>query len=70
MNNHEERIKALEEKVKYLESKQRMPWDTLPTDYYKGCRVCGIGKDGGVVGYVCYRSDCPTRITVGGIQNV
>ena len=70
MNNHEERIKALEEKVKYLESKQRMPWDTLPTDYYKGCRVCGIGKDGGVVGYVCYRSDCPTQITVGGIQNV
>ena len=64
MNNLEERIKALEEKVKYLESKQRMPWDTLPTDYYKGCRVCGIGKDGGAVGYVCPRTDCPTRITV------
>ena len=70
MNNHEERIKALEEKVKRLENMQLKPWDTLPTDYYKGCRVCGIGKDGGVVGYVCYRSDCPTRITVGGIQNV
>jgi hypothetical protein len=70
MNDHEERIKALEEKVKYLERMQQNSWGTLPTDYYKGCRVCGIGKDGGVVGYVCYRSDCPTRITVGGIQNV
>jgi hypothetical protein len=67
MNNHEERIKALEEKVKLLETRQPMP---SYEPYFKGCRVCGIGKDGGVMGYVCYRTDCPTRITVGGIQNV
>jgi len=64
MNNHEERIKTLEEKVKYLESMQQNLWNPLPTDYYKGCRVCGMGKDTGVMGYVCPRTDCPTRITV------
>jgi hypothetical protein len=28
-----------------------------------GCRVCGIGKNGEIMGYVCPRTDCPTRIT-------
>lgn len=32
----------------------------------RGCRVCGIGANGETVGYVCYRDDCPTRITCGG----
>jgi hypothetical protein len=31
--------------------------------YPNGCRVCGIGGDGVAYGYVCNRSDCPTRIT-------
>lgn len=31
--------------------------------YYKGCPVCGSGSDGKAIGYVCYRSDCPIRIT-------
>ena len=31
-----------------------------------GCLVCGIGADGKAYGYVCPRSDCPTRVTCGG----
>lgn len=40
--------------------------ETLPDSpwaYNKGCRVCGIGADGSPIGYVCSRTDCPTRIT-------
>lgn len=29
----------------------------------RGCRVCGIGSKGEPLGYVCPRTDCPTRIT-------
>jgi hypothetical protein len=29
----------------------------------RGCHVCGIGANGEVMGYVCSRSDCPTRIS-------
>jgi len=32
----------------------------------RGCEVCGLGKNGEVTGYVCQRSDCPTRVTCGG----
>lgn len=28
-----------------------------------GCRVCGMGKNGEAMGYVCPRSDCPTRVS-------
>lgn len=38
----------------------------LPETLKRGCRVCGIGADGKAYGYVCSRSDCPTRITCGG----
>lgn len=31
--------------------------------YYAGCQVCRIGANNSVMGYVCYRNDCPTRIT-------
>lgn len=31
--------------------------------YPTGCKVCGIGKNGEAMGYVCNRSDCPTRVT-------
>lgn len=34
--------------------------------YPRGCRVCGMGADGQPVGYVCPRSDCPSRISCGG----
>lgn len=45
------------------------PPEKYPPNYppksweYKGCPVCGIGADGGALGYVCQRIDCPTRIT-------
>ena len=32
-------------------------------DRFRGCHVCGSGANGEVIGYVCNRSDCPTRIT-------
>jgi hypothetical protein len=32
-----------------------------------GCRVCNNGAQVGALGYVCPRSDCPTRITCGGV---
>jgi hypothetical protein len=34
--------------------------------YLMGCAVCGAGADKTVMGYVCTRSDCPTRVTSGG----
>ena len=36
------------------------PPPTMPQPKQDGCRVCGMT---GVMGYVCPRSDCPTRIT-------
>ena len=30
---------------------------------FKGCSKCGIGANGEIMGYVCGRSDCPTRVT-------
>jgi len=30
-----------------------------------GCSVCGIGA-GKVMGYVCQRGDCPSKVTCGG----
>ena len=33
------------------------------TTIKQGCTVCGIGADGKPYGYVCSRSDCPTRVT-------
>lgn len=37
--------------------------DTPPQE--RGCRVCGIGANGTVFGYVCQRTDCPVGITCG-----
>jgi hypothetical protein len=31
--------------------------------YSTGCKVCGIGANGETMGYVCPRTDCPTRVT-------
>lgn len=30
---------------------------------YRGCSRCGISSDAGVMGYVCSRLDCPTKVT-------
>ena len=37
--------------------------NTVAFQPYKGCPVCGLGKGGEVTGYVCYRNDCPTKVT-------
>lgn len=34
------------------------PWPPV----LAGCRVCGIGANGAVIGYVCPRADCPTAV--------
>lgn len=39
-------------------------WDKWQ-EQKRGCSVCGIGANGEVVGYVCTRNDCPTRVTCG-----
>jgi hypothetical protein len=31
----------------------------------RGCLVCGIGKQGEAMGYVCPRMDCPIKATCG-----
>jgi hypothetical protein len=54
---------------KALEQPEQM---TLPTgirvsQLNRGCGVCGIGANGQTMGYVCTRSDCPTRVTCGGV---
>ena len=44
-----------------------IPWGkAIGVEQKRGCRVCGIGADGQAYGYVCSRSDCPTRVTCGG----
>ena len=44
-----------------------IPWGkAIGVEQKRGCRVCGIGADGKAYGYVCSRSDCPTRVTCGG----
>lgn len=68
------RISKLEKKVSDLQDqlakmdKRALPLiplgGTTPVyEYNQGCFKCGIGKDGGTMGYVCPRPDCPTRIT-------
>ena len=37
------------------------------SQWNRGCAVCGIGADGKAYGYVCPRSDCPTKVTCGGV---
>ena len=37
-----------------------------PVRYWQwACSVCGIGADGGVMGFVCPRGDCPTQVRSG-----
>lgn len=46
---------------KPIETPSWLPtWTSTDT---KGCPKCGIGADGKPYGYVCPRSDCPTRVT-------
>lgn len=41
-----------------------IPWNQHMTTEWKGCRVCGMKWDK-PMGYVCPRSDCPSKITSG-----
>ena len=64
-------ILQLQKEIARLESLPKFPHQPIPTvpywptvpKYSMGCSVCGIGSDGGAIGYVCTRTDCPTRIT-------
>ena len=64
-------IHQLQKEIARLESMPRFPHQPIPTvpywpsvpKYSMGCSVCGIGSDGRSMGYVCTRTDCPTRIT-------
>lgn len=48
-----------------LEQQQAEPVQKPPYPGWKpGCQVCGVH---GVTGYVCPRSDCPTKVTCGGV---
>ena len=35
----------------------------LHPQYSRGCSICGIGTNGEVMGYVCPRHNCPTKVT-------
>lgn len=49
---------------RFLDSLPKVsPPPYIPPKYNMGCPVCGAGADGEVMGYVCPRSDCPTRVT-------
>ena len=48
-----------------LEQQQAEPVKKPPYPGWKpGCQVCGAH---GAVGFVCPRSDCPTKVTCGGV---
>ena len=72
---------ALKEQVKLLQeqnlrltealskSQPPFPAPTVPAGYTpKSCSVCGMNFNG-PMGYVCPRSDCPSRVTCTGILN-
>jgi hypothetical protein len=47
-----------------LLSRGVMPGPAQPfSGDYCGCQVCGMSWKDGPMGYVCSRSDCPTRVT-------
>ena len=61
-------LKELKQRVDEFESPRTWPspnttWPTIQPKVTMGCPICGIGADGKAYGYVCNRSDCPTRIT-------
>jgi hypothetical protein len=49
-------------------SKPMQQWPSPNWQY--GCRVCNNGAQVGALGYVCPRSDCPTKITCGGVVSM
>ena len=58
IDNLNQKIAFLEQKLKELESKKdipKPPWDV----HKKSCQKCGINLEG-TMGYVCSDKDCPT----------
>jgi hypothetical protein len=58
-------ITALKAALEQPDEKALPPWPPV-SQWQRSCAVCNIGASGQVIGYVCSRSDCPTRITCGG----
>ena len=58
---------ALEQQAEPVQEPAPMPPFPPVSQWNRGCAVCGIGADGKAYGYVCPRSDCPTRVTCGGV---
>lgn len=58
------RLTAIEQRLAVLEMKGAAfgPLDNIGP-FGRGCRVCGIGANGEALGYVCPRTDCPSRFT-------
>ncbi len=59
-------ILQLQKEIARLESTYKFPFPfpsaPVTSPYQRGCPVCGIGADGGALGYVCNRTDCPSAI--------
>ena len=58
-------LRAWQHLLVYAPRQQDEPVQKPPYPGWKpGCQVCGVH---GVPGYVCPRSDCPTKVTCGGV---
>ncbi len=60
-------ILQLQEEIARLETMTKFPFlfppaPSVTSPYQRGCPVCGIGADGGALGYVCNRTDCPSAV--------
>jgi hypothetical protein len=59
-------ILQLQKEIARLETMPKLPFPypspSMPYQPFKGCPVCDIGADGGAIGYVCNRTDCPSAI--------
>jgi hypothetical protein len=53
--------------IRLMPEQMTLPTGIRVSQLNRGCGACGIGTDGRVMGYVCTRSDCPTRVTCGGV---
>ncbi len=59
-------ILQLQKEIARLETMPKFPFPfpsaPVTSPYQRGCPVCGIGADGGALGYVCNRTDCPSAV--------
>lgn len=57
------KIDALEARVAALEGEKATPPPAPNLFRHVQCAVCNLGSYGTATGYVCSRSDCPTRVS-------